>query len=90
MKTPDPGGPLTALEELAAAARREPAPAIDVTQAVFARIRADAAAEDRPLAWLAASACAAAAFTAVLAWPALQILTDPLAYLFEYTPILGG
>ena len=81
--------PLAAFERLAAQARRETAPAVDVRAAVRARLRERALEEDTaPAAWFTLGACAAAVGVAVLYAPLLSVLLDPMAGLFQISPIL--
>lgn len=67
------------LDAIAARARMEPAPAMDVTAAVLRRLRvASADQAERPMLWLAAGALAAAAIVVLLAMPYLNGALDPL------------
>lgn len=67
------------LASIAARARMEPAPAVDVTAAVLRRLRvAEAEAVERPMLWLAAGALAAAAIVVFLAMPYVSGALDPL------------
>lgn len=72
------------LEHLAARAREEAAPRVDVTANVLRRLRQTSApVYDRALYWITASAVAAAVIVAVFALPELNQATDPLAVYFE-------
>ncbi len=85
-KTTDP---LAAFERLAAQARRETAPALDVRTAVRVRLRERSMEEDTaPAAWFTVGACAAAVAVAVLYAPLLSVLLDPMAGLFHISPML--
>lgn len=66
------------LEAIAARARMDTPPALDVTAAVLRRLRA-AAAPERPMYWLAAGAIAAAALVAIFSMPYLNSALDPLS-----------
>lgn len=67
------------LASVAARARLEPAPAVDVTAAVLRRLRvASAESVERPMVWLAAGALAAAAIVVFLAMPYVSGTLDPL------------
>lgn len=67
------------LAAMAACARMEPAPAVDVTAAVLRRLRvASAESVERSMVWLAAGALAAAAIVVFLAMPYVSGTLDPL------------
>ena len=73
------------LEKLAARARQEVLPTVDVADQVMARLQPEAPPviwDERPLAWLTAIAAAAAipvAFAGFLCW---NFLTDPMMQVF--------
>jgi hypothetical protein len=81
--------PLDMVNELAAAARREPPPTVDLAGQVLAEIREARATVERPLAFFAVGSLAAAALVAVMSASLLYSITDPLAILFQITPLLG-
>jgi hypothetical protein len=66
-------------DRLAAAARREPVPGVDVAERVLRTIAAPPLRSDRLFLWLALGSAAAAAACAVVALPAWEALSDPLA-----------
>ncbi len=68
------------LASIAARARLEPAPAVDVTAAVLRRLRVVSAADavERPMLWLAAGAFTAAAIIMFFAMPYISGALDPL------------
>ena len=65
------------LDAIAARARMDSPPALDVTVAVLRRLRV-AASPERPMYWLAAGAIAAAALVALISMPYLNGALDPL------------
>ncbi len=71
------GGRLAAI---AARARTETAPRVNVTAAVLRRLRTSSSesVSDRPMLWLAAGALAAAAVVAMISMPYLSGALDPL------------
>ena len=66
------------LDAIAARARMDAPPAIDVTADVLRRLRTNAAEPVRPMLWLAAGAITAAAIVAVFSMPYLNGTLDPL------------
>jgi len=66
------------ISAIAARARAETSPRVDVTAAVLRRLRATQVAADRPLYWLAAGALAAAAIVMFISMPYLNGAFDPL------------
>jgi hypothetical protein len=67
------------LDAIAAHARTEAAPRVDVTGGVLRRLRASAErASDRPMYWLAAGALATAAIVAIFSMPYVSSELDPL------------
>jgi len=84
MKGPENDTTLDVVARIAARARMETAPTVDVSFAVLRRLRGvDAPTYDRTLYWLTAAAVAAATVIAVIALPELGSATDPLAVYFE-------
>jgi hypothetical protein len=79
--------PLKQVEELAARARRESAPAVEVTAGVLRVLRtgpAEAEVKGQWLAWAAGAAAAAAAPAVVLGIELYQLISDPLlAYVYQ-------
>lgn len=76
---------LTAVENLAAHARTERIPDVDVARAVFRRLRHDRRPADRGLAILTAGAFAAAVAVAIFSFPNFAEALDPLAMMMETT-----
>jgi hypothetical protein len=76
------------LDKLANTARREQAPQVSVAPAVMARIREEDALLNRPLAFMAAGSLVAAGVTVSMSLTIIQMLSDPLAALFDVAPIL--
>ena len=76
---------LTAVESLAAHARTEIIPDVDVSRAVLRRLRNDRRPADRGLAILTASAVAAAVVIAVFSFSDFAGALDPLAMMMETT-----
>jgi len=77
------------IRQLAARARTEAAPHVDVAGRVMAILRSrseDAAADERPLAWVAAFATAIAVPMAFLGLAVWQTWTNPLVGLFINGP----
>jgi len=75
---------LQEFERLAAIARREAAPAIDVRHQVIHRIQSyEEAAVDQSLAWFAAASAAMASFMLVSGGYVVYLMSDPLRPLFE-------
>ncbi len=71
-------------ERLAALARQEPEPDIDVAADVLRRIRRDQGAPpERTLVWFTAASLAAAAVSVVLTVGLYRTVTDPLWSLFR-------
>jgi hypothetical protein len=66
------------LDAIAARARMDAPPALDVTAAVLRRLRTVSVAPERPMLWLAAAAIAAAAIVAIISMPYLSGTLDPL------------
>jgi hypothetical protein len=69
------------LDRLARAARRESVPEVEVTARVLRSLAAPAPRPDRVFLWMAAGSAAAAAASAIFAFPELQAWADPLAQL---------
>lgn len=67
------------LDRLAAAARREQPPGIDVAERVLRTIAKPPPRSDRIFFWMALGSAAAAAACAIVALPAWEVLVDPLA-----------
>lgn len=74
--------PLKELEKLAARARQERTPPVDVTGAVLRRIRVQDENPIRPLAFLALASCVAAVVAALFSLSLLDTLNDPFWTLF--------
>lgn len=77
------------VRQLAARARTEASPHVDVAARVMAILRSrseDAAADERPLAWVAAFAAAIAVPMAFLGLAVWQTWTNPLVGLFINGP----
>ncbi len=77
--------PLEILDNLAARARREEAPRIDVARKVILRLHEGRRSERRPLALFAMGSLVAAAVAMVLVLPLVNVLTDPLAAFLQQT-----
>ena len=77
------------LDSLAALARREAPPDIDVVPRVLRALRTHAdPATDRPLAWIAALAGAGAMAAAISSFTLLEAMADPLAPLFQIGTVI--
>ena len=76
---------LAAVDDLAARARTEKVPHVDVSHAVFRRLRAHERPADRGLAFLTASALAVAAIVAIMSFSDFAVALDPLAVMMETT-----
>ena len=76
---------LTAVENMAAHARTELIPDVDVSSAVLRRLRNDRRPADRGLAILTASALAVAVVVAVFSFSDFAGALDPLAMMMETT-----
>ncbi len=76
----DEGGFDGRIAAIAARARMEAAPRVDVTAAVLRRLRAPQgeSASERPMYWLAAGALAAAVVVAMISMPYVSGALDPL------------
>ena len=85
-----PPDPLDRFARLAARARQEAPPEIDVRDAVLRRLAEADSTPVAPMAWLSVAAVGAAAWAVILAFPAFAALTDPLGPLFQLSPLLGG
>ena len=70
---------------IAARARQETAPALDVADAVMRRLRQSrmAYAPERPMLWMTAGAIAAAAIVITISMPYLSAALDPLTLFLE-------
>ncbi|MCC6143938.1 MAG: hypothetical protein IT368_09040 [Candidatus Hydrogenedentes bacterium] len=77
------------LERIAAVARCEQAPRTGVAAAVLCELRAQAAAEERPMLIFALGSVAMAGVFAMAGLYLFDSITDPLALLFHTTPVLG-
>jgi hypothetical protein len=73
------------METVAARARQDRAPAIDVAQAVVRRLRhaRGAYAPERPMMWMTAGAVAVAAVVLVFSMPYVDAALDPLTLFLE-------
>lgn len=80
--------PLDAISRLAACARQETVPGVDVSPQVMAQLRMDQDYSEKPLLIFAFSASLAAIAVLIYALPMLTILTDPLSTLFQSIPAL--
>jgi hypothetical protein len=78
---------LEILRKLASAARREEVPHVDVCQRVLASISTPEDELNRCLAWIAGLSAAAAVPAAILAFQAVEIMSDPLR---EFFSAFGG
>lgn len=77
------------LEDLAARARREEPPRVDVSSRVALRLGREAPAPAWPLVFFASSAAAAAAAVLIVSFPLIDMLTDPLsAFVLMATNVL--
>ncbi len=76
---------LAAVDDLAARARTENFPHIDVSHAVLRQLRAYERPADRGLALLTASALAVAAIVAIMSFSDFAGALDPLAVMMETT-----
>ncbi len=76
---------LAVVDDLAARARSENVPQIDVSHAVLRRLRAYERPADRGLALLTASALAVAAIVAFMSFSDFASALDPLALMMETT-----
>jgi hypothetical protein len=85
MKRVNPGSAKRRVDAIAARAREEAAPTIDVSQAVLRRLRRSRAtyASERPMVWMAAGAIATAAIVVILSVPYLDAALDPLTLFLE-------
>lgn len=90
MPEPAPLDPLDRFARLAARARQEAPPALDVRASVLYRLAQADTTPVAPMAWLSVAAIGAAAWAVALAFPAYAALTDPLGPLFQLSPLLGG
>ena len=81
----DSHDPLETVEMLAARAREELAPRVDVSQDVLRRLRAPERKPDRGLLFLTAGALAAASIVLAISYPSFTEVFDPLASLMETT-----
>lgn len=69
---------------LAAVARREAAPAVDIEHLVRARLpRIGRPTVHRPLLWFAAASAAAAVVAVLMVLPMLSSMSDPFASMFQ-------
>ncbi len=76
--------PLRSLADLAATARREQAPEVDVSWRVGVRIAGlKVRSPDRPLLYVAAFSALTAVVAVLLAAPVLNTLKDPLALMIQ-------
>ncbi|MCP4643921.1 MAG: hypothetical protein GY851_25990 [bacterium] len=82
--------PLKDVERLAALARRETAPGVDVSARVLGRLTEDTEPDDRPLTWLAGAAAVVAAAACIVGYTAIQGIVDPLNALFQLAPPIGA
>ena len=80
--------PLKMVEKLAARAREQKPPSVDVADGVIQRIRQGEEPGFNPLMVFAAGSLASAAGVAVFSASLLYTITDPLWSLFEMTPII--
>jgi hypothetical protein len=78
------------IKALAARAKAEPPPEIDVTRAVLSRIREEreSALSERFWAWFAAGSFVTATAVAVFCLPVFKSVTDPLYELFQASVML--
>ncbi len=85
MKRVEPAAAERRIEAIAARARRDTAPTIDVAQSVLRRLRKTRAAyaPERPMLWMTAGAIAAAAVVLVFSMPYLDAALDPLTLFLE-------
>ncbi len=74
---------LEILKKLASAARREDVPQVDVCQRVLASLGTPEDELNRCLAWIAGLSAAAAVPAAIVAFQALEVMSDPLRELFS-------
>jgi hypothetical protein len=70
------------LENLAACARREESPTVDVSSRVVLRLRSKAPTPDWPMVLFASSAAVAAVVVLSISLPLIEMLTDPLSAFF--------
>lgn len=76
--------PLQALDELAAVARRERAPEVDVSWRVGVRIAGlKVRPRDRTLIWVAAFSAVTATIAMLMAAPVFDTLSDPVAVMIQ-------
>ncbi len=81
--------PLNKLEKLAARARQEKTPAVDVSQQVLYRLSQREASRSRPLLIFAIASFATALVVIALSFSLFETMTDPLWTLFQVLPISG-
>ena len=79
----NPHNPLEEFERLARLAARETVPAVDVTAGVLRRLRVRQVSIERPLLVMAMGAAVAAVTLAVLSFPILLNMMDPLETFME-------
>ena len=79
----NPHDSLNEFERLARLATRETVPAVDVTAGVFRRLRVREISIDRPLLVMAFGAALTAIIMALLSYPILQDMMDPLETFME-------
>lgn len=84
MTSRDSGDALARIDALAAIARNEPAPGVDVVDDVLRRLR-HTHAVDRSMVWFTAAAAAAAAIVLVVSLPYFTGALDPLSTFIEAT-----
>jgi type VI protein secretion system component VasF len=70
------------LEDLAARARREESPTVDVSSRVVLRLRREAPTPAWPMVLVASSAAVAAVVVLSISLPLIEMLTDPLSAFF--------
>jgi hypothetical protein len=73
---------LKIMEDLAAHARREEPPAVDVSSRVVRRLRGEVPGSSWPLAVFASSSAVAAAVVLAVSFPSIEMLTDPWSAFF--------
>ncbi|HPO15811.1 MAG TPA: hypothetical protein PLI09_20385 [Candidatus Hydrogenedentes bacterium] len=81
--------PLDHIDQIAACARREAGPEVDVSAAVMQELRHKMFAQDRPLILFTAGSMITAAGAMAYSLIIIHALSNPLNVLFELTPLLG-